>query len=146
VEVKRVPVKLTEMLAGIPADEERFGQVLTTLLSGTPLTDLAWVDRDAPPFVWTRNTLAVVATVAGCNLALRAFSQREAAAETWARHCGSWARKGLAALEKSTAQLAQGSTAQQVAQNFVTHFRAAVAQWTAKPRTGRELVARNSAA
>lgn len=50
------------------------------LLAATPLTDLSWAERDAPPFAFTGATMALIATPAGRNLARRAIDGERKAA------------------------------------------------------------------
>jgi hypothetical protein len=80
-EVRRVNVEraergLMELLDhGGPAEHApAFAIVVSQLLRATPLTDFATCGREAPPFVWTRETLAMVRTPVARTLALRAVA------------------------------------------------------------------------
>jgi hypothetical protein len=65
---------------GARVEASRWLAALTRLLSRSPLTDLAWVERERPPFEWTPATLGLVATHAGKLLAVRAAEERSALA------------------------------------------------------------------
>jgi hypothetical protein len=56
------------------ADAHRFGQTVEAFLAKTPLTDLASIDRESPPFAWTRENLSFSSTQAGRTTTLRAFA------------------------------------------------------------------------
>ncbi|MBW2529628.1 MAG: hypothetical protein JRI23_35955, partial [Deltaproteobacteria bacterium] len=77
VQVERTSVSFAAMADWAPVDQAAYQRALSMLLAASPLTDLATIGRDDPPFSWTGHTLAVVATPAGRNLALRAFARRE---------------------------------------------------------------------
>jgi hypothetical protein len=74
VEVVRTPRPLLD-LAPLAVDRERLTEILTALLSRTPLTDLATCTRPAPAFAWHAPTLDFLATTAGRALALRALAR-----------------------------------------------------------------------
>lgn len=124
-------VRLAEMAEWAPVDANEYLYALALLVAASPLTDLATVGRAAPPFLWTRHTLSVVATHPGCNLALRAFAQQEPSTSMWLRSCAQLGAAGLQALQQATARLPQQSVAQKVAAGYVESFAAAVQHWTA---------------
>jgi hypothetical protein len=126
---QRERVGLPDMAEGVPVQTESFHAVLSAFLGCTPLTDLATIARAAPPFRWSAGSLAVVATVGGTNLALRAFEQQAPSAEEWRRSCRKLAKSGSSALEQATAQLADGSPEQAIAKQFSGQLRHAAKHW-----------------
>lgn len=71
----RVPRPLMELPAASGAvDIARFTSAVEGLLSRTPLTDLATLDRSAPLFTWRQETLTLCATTAGRTVVLRALA------------------------------------------------------------------------
>ena len=76
VQQTRTPRPLMDLpTSGGAVDLMRFSSVVETILSRTPLTDLATIDRVQPLFTWRHETLTVCATNAGRTLVLRALSQ-----------------------------------------------------------------------
>jgi hypothetical protein len=76
VQQTRTPRPLMELpSSGGAVDTARFTSVVEALLSRTPLTDLATINRAAPLFAWRHETLTVCATNAGRTIVLRAFAQ-----------------------------------------------------------------------
>jgi hypothetical protein len=76
VQQTRTPRPLMELpSSGGAVDMARFTSVVEALLSRTPLTDLATINRAAPLFAWRHETLTVCATNAGRTIVLRAFAQ-----------------------------------------------------------------------
>jgi hypothetical protein len=70
----RTPHPLMELpRSGAAVDPMRFEAVVQSILQKTPLTDLASVGRDAPAFVWTHESLALLATHAGRTIVLRSL-------------------------------------------------------------------------
>jgi hypothetical protein len=78
VSVARSPHTLAE-LAPLAVDREQLLAAVDMLLASTPLTDIATCSRRLPPFAWTSQTLAFVATVPGRTLSLRALARLPAA-------------------------------------------------------------------
>jgi hypothetical protein len=74
VRVTKQSVRLAEMVAGAHVVEDAFHEALGEWLACSPITDLATASRRAPRFAWSRHSVALVSTVAGSNLALRAIS------------------------------------------------------------------------
>ncbi|MDB4945380.1 MAG: hypothetical protein JWP97_4914 [Labilithrix sp.] len=71
----RTPRPLMDLpTSGAAVDLMRFSRVVENILTRTPLTDLATLDRAAPLFVWRRETLALCGTSAGRTLVLRALA------------------------------------------------------------------------
>jgi hypothetical protein len=60
--------------SGGAVDVHRFSTVVEAILSRTPLTDLATLDRASPTFTWRPETLALAATHAGRTVILRALA------------------------------------------------------------------------
>jgi hypothetical protein len=76
VQQTRTPRPLMDLpTSGAAVDLSRFSSVVEALLSRTPLTDIATVDRAAPLFTWQNETLGLYATNAGRTVVLRAFGQ-----------------------------------------------------------------------
>jgi hypothetical protein len=76
VQQTRTPRPLMDLpTSGGSVDNARFTSVVEALLSRTPLTDLATINRAAPLFTWRHETLTLCATNAGRTLILRAFAQ-----------------------------------------------------------------------
>lgn len=72
----RTPRPLMDLPAsGGAVDVARFTSVVFDLLTRTPLTDLATIDRVSPLFTWRHETLTLCATSAGRTIVLRAFAQ-----------------------------------------------------------------------
>lgn len=70
----RTPRPLMDLpTSGASVDPSRFTTVVEALLSKTPLTDLATVDRSAPLFTWRHESLALASTNAGKTIILRAI-------------------------------------------------------------------------
>ncbi len=61
--------------ASAAVDDERFACIVQQLLTRTPLTDFATIDRATPRFVWQRATLTLCATHTGRTLVLRALAR-----------------------------------------------------------------------
>jgi hypothetical protein len=121
VRVDRQRVALVEMARGTPADEAAYQQALAEWLACTPLTDLASAHREAPIFAWSPHTVALVATVPGSNLALRALSvatDDDAAA----------GQRALAALARAAATVPAGP-AQSIAAQFTSWLGEAKSHW-----------------
>ncbi len=80
-EIRRVQETRTARLlmdlpgSGGSVDAFRFSAAVSGLLSRTPLTDFATIDRVAPEFAWRHETLALCATNAGRTIVLRALRQ-----------------------------------------------------------------------
>jgi hypothetical protein len=71
----RTPRPLMDLpAAGSAVDAARFTLVVEALLTRTPLTDLATLDRKTPPFTWRHETLTLCATPAGRTIVLRALA------------------------------------------------------------------------
>lgn len=130
VRVERATVPLAEMAAWAPVPAEAYQRALGTLLSASPLTDLATAARDQPGFCWTHHTLAVVATPAGQNLALRAFAHQEPSVAVWARTCVDTGSRAADRLAQAAGVLPPGSAARAAADGYVTLLREAVHAWT----------------
>lgn len=77
VNVVTTPRPLLE-LEPLAVEREKLAEAVTLLLARTPLTDLATCARTAPSFLWSEETLALVATRAGRTLALRALARAPA--------------------------------------------------------------------
>jgi hypothetical protein len=76
VQQTRTPRPLMDLpTSGGSVDAQRFTSVVEALLTRTPLTDLATIDRAAPLFTWRHETLTLCATNAGRTIILRAFAQ-----------------------------------------------------------------------
>ena len=60
-------------LTPLAVDREQLTRAVSLLLDRSPLTAIATCTRTAPRFAWTGGSLALVATRAGCALALRAL-------------------------------------------------------------------------
>jgi hypothetical protein len=60
--------------SGSAVDAHRFATAVSTLLSKSPLTDLATMTRATPAFSWTRENLTFIGTSAGRTMALRALA------------------------------------------------------------------------
>lgn len=75
VQQTRTPRPLMDLpTAGGAVDVSRFTTVVEALLTRSPLTDLATIDRTAPLFTWRHETLTLCATPAGRTIILRAFA------------------------------------------------------------------------
>jgi hypothetical protein len=74
VEIVRTPRPLLDV-APVAIDRDRLTETVTSLLTRTPLTDLASCTRSSPAFAWHASTLGLVATTAGRALALRALAR-----------------------------------------------------------------------
>ncbi len=81
VQETRLPRPLVELPAsgGVVAGTA-FLATLKRLLTRTPLTDLATLDRAEPAFQWSAGTLGLIASRGGRTLALRALALRPAPA------------------------------------------------------------------
>jgi hypothetical protein len=76
VQQTRTPRPLMDLpTSGGSVDVQRFTSVVEALLSRTPLTDLATINRAGPLFTWRHETLTLCATNAGRTIVLRAFAQ-----------------------------------------------------------------------
>ncbi len=74
VQQTRTPRLLMDLpTSGGSVDVSRFSSVVETILTRTPLTDIATIDRTAPIFTWRHETLGLCATNAGRTVVLRAF-------------------------------------------------------------------------
>lgn len=60
-------------LTPLAVDREQLTRAVSLLLDRSPLTAIAACTRTAPRFAWSGGSLALVATRAGCALALRAL-------------------------------------------------------------------------
>jgi hypothetical protein len=76
VQVTRTPHPLMTLVAR--GAEAQFAAVVAKFLARSPLTDLATCHRASPPFVWTSEVLALIASVAGRTLALRSLAREDA--------------------------------------------------------------------
>ncbi len=122
VNITKQAVGLTEMSAGTPVVAQAFDQALSQWCSLSPLSDLASAARHAPQFAWSDHTLSIVASQAGCNLALRAFDDAtnlEDAAVT----------RAVTAMNAAAAQLPAGSRAQALAVGYAKQLAAMDAYW-----------------
>jgi hypothetical protein len=128
--VKKTSVPLAEMAGWAPVDANDYQRTLATLLSASPLTDLATANRAKPPFAWTRHTLAAVATTAGRNLALRAFAMREPSVAVWSRTCGEAGAQAAEVLAKAAVAIPEGSAPRTIADGFVACLREAASCWS----------------
>jgi hypothetical protein len=71
----RTPRPLMDLpTSGAAVDVQRFGWMVEAVLRKTPLTDLATIDRTSPPFVWSHENLALLATRAGRTMTTRALA------------------------------------------------------------------------
>lgn len=101
---KNIPLsRMTEGLDLIPVDA--YQSKLLALLARTPLTDLATITREAPPFIWSVPTLALVSYSIGRALALRALAREPS-------------QSVVAALREASDRLPTGSPARNVAELF----------------------------
>jgi hypothetical protein len=123
----RVP--LVDMADWAPVAVEEYHEAIGALLSGSPVTDLATCARTLPPFRWSRATLGLVATVAGCDLALRAFARLEPSAAIWSREGRGRGGAALQALERAAAALPTHGPARGIAAGFGAELSRALAQW-----------------
>jgi hypothetical protein len=122
VKVTQHAIGLTEMSAGTPVTAQAFDLALSQWCSLSPLSDLASVARRAPQFAWSCHTLSVVASQAGCNLALRAFDH--------ATNLDDAAVKAaVTAMNASAGQLPAGSQAQALAVGYAKQLAAMDAYW-----------------
>jgi hypothetical protein len=82
-DLRRVSIARTRQpilgLTPLAFERERFVEVMAKLLARTPLTEFSTCTRGAPAFVWSDTTLALVSTLAGRRLALRALARLPAA-------------------------------------------------------------------
>lgn len=75
----RTPRPLMDLpTSGAAVDPSRYEMVVRTILSKSPLTDLATMQRDAPSFRWTHANLAIASTRGGRTLMLRALEAQPA--------------------------------------------------------------------
>jgi hypothetical protein len=75
VQQTRTPRPLMDLpTSGGTVDIHRFTSVVEMILTRTPLTDLATINRTSPPFAWRHETLALCATNAGRTVIHRAFA------------------------------------------------------------------------
>jgi hypothetical protein len=131
VEVQHDRVPLVSMAEWAPVDAGEYLATIGALLRCSPLTDLATVARQSPAFAWSPSTLGLVASHAGCNLALRAFTTQEPSAALWCRTVSELGAAGLAALERATAALLAAPPGHNIALGFTQVFREALAAWNA---------------
>ncbi len=75
VEQQRVAVDSSAFSADSALDDNMYQRVYALCLARSPLTDIATAHRDSPPFAWTEASLALVTTLAGRRLAVRAIRQ-----------------------------------------------------------------------
>ena len=74
VRVTKVPRSLSDLAEfGGQVDRDGYAAVTQRFLNKSPLTDLATLDRRAPAFQWSAETLGLVATRAGRSLVTRAL-------------------------------------------------------------------------
>ncbi|NUP13357.1 MAG: hypothetical protein HOW73_45545 [Polyangiaceae bacterium] len=74
VDPRKVPIQaMADGFDALPT--ARYVQLLTELVSRSPLTDFATIERTSPPFAWTRATLELVSYPTGRTLASRALSK-----------------------------------------------------------------------
>ncbi|MBL8742358.1 MAG: hypothetical protein JNK04_14720, partial [Myxococcales bacterium] len=99
--------RMTEGLDVIPADA--YLPKLLALLARSPLTDLASVARDGPPFTWSVPTLSLVSYPVGRALALRALVRAPS-------------QSAVAALREATDRLPGESPARRVAEQFAREY------------------------
>lgn len=130
VHVDRQAVPLAEMADWAPVEPAAYQRALATLLSASPLTDLATAGRDKPPLAWSHHTLAVVASPAGQNLALRAFAHQEPSTTAWARTAEATGQRAVQRLSEAAAALPPGSSARFAAEGYAARLQEAVAAWT----------------
>jgi hypothetical protein len=75
VQQTRTPRPLMDLpAAGSAVDAAKFAAVVDLVLRKTPLTDLATITRNGPPFMWSHEALALCSTQNGRTLVLRAFA------------------------------------------------------------------------
>jgi hypothetical protein len=75
VQQTRTPRPLMDLpTSGSAVDPQRFAFIVERVLTKTPLTDLATLDRSAPAFAWTHESLALASTNAGRTIVLRALA------------------------------------------------------------------------
>jgi hypothetical protein len=121
VRISKQSVRLANMAAGVNVVEDGFHDALGAWLSCSPITDLATAFRTAPRFAWSRHSVALVATVGGSNLALRAIS--------WATNDRPEAAEAaVTALRDSAAKLPEGAP-RQIAAQFAKWLEDAKAHW-----------------
>ncbi len=130
VRVEEKTVELVRMADDVPVEAEDFAKAVAALLACSPLTDLGSIDRAHPPFAWSRATLAVAATVAGSDLALRAFARQQPSTAQWLRRCQGRGQAALHALQRSMGALARGSSAHHVAARFARRLYEALQLWS----------------
>jgi hypothetical protein len=145
VSVERAERGVMELLAhgGRIEQAPAFAAAVSQLLRATPLTDFASCARVAPPFVWTRETLAMVRAPVARTLALRAVSL--AGAEEVDAALGRATRALFAAKEWKNATIALdflGHRAMSVAQTPTTWSSADGTDDTTFARAAGAMVAR----
>ncbi len=123
VQARTQQIPLAEMAGGADIDGEDFTAGLSAWLACSPLSDLATAHRQSPGFHWSRHTVALVATVGGSNLALRAI---RAATDEHAQAVG----RTIDALRSAGADLGDGR-AGKIAIRFGKCLEQAQAQWSA---------------
>jgi hypothetical protein len=71
----RTPRPLMDLpTSGSAVDAQRFAFLVERVLTKTPLTDLATLDRAGPAFMWTHENLAFASTNAGRTVVLRSLA------------------------------------------------------------------------
>jgi hypothetical protein len=118
VHTDRHPVQLVDMDEGAPLDPGQFESALAVWLACSPLSDLATAARPTPRFGWSSHSLALVATVAGQNLALRAFARVTDFDDAQVK-------AAVGAMNESATRCSAGSRAQALAVHFATQLAAA---------------------
>jgi hypothetical protein len=118
VHTDRRAITLMDMDEGVPLEPGRFETTLNHWLACSPLTDLANAARPVPRFVWSPRSLHLVSTVAGQNLALRAFARVTQFDDTLVK-------TAVGALNESASQLRAGGKEQAAAVHFATQLAAA---------------------
>jgi hypothetical protein len=122
VDVQRSEVALVDMAEGVAVEADGWLEAVARWLALSPLSDLTRAGRQQPRFVWTRESLRLVASVGGRNLALRALS-----------HAGALDRqqdsRAIEHLTAAAAELPSGSQAQTHALSFVEEAKAAATMW-----------------
>jgi hypothetical protein len=132
VTVEKESIPLCSMGDWAPIDLAEYVGTIGALLRCSPLTDLATAGRPTPAFQWSSGTVGLVASHAGCNLALRAFNAVEPSAAVWRRQVAALSAAALAAMEQAAAALPAGSPGHNIALGFTQVFREATAVWNAE--------------
>jgi hypothetical protein len=106
VEVSAAKVPLAQMHEGIVVPVgERYLAGVARLLSQSPLTDIATVDREAPAFAWSKSTLELVSYPEGRTLALRTVTSQNV-------------QRALSALHAANARIREGTPLRALVDGF----------------------------